>query len=102
LGLPEAGEIEKYHTRLSDLMRTYVEKRFQVPASHQTTAEFLQTVHQSPFLSSSQQDFLREFWQRCDLAKFARAPASPEECRALAETVRSFIRETSNRTGVEA
>jgi hypothetical protein len=95
LGLPEAGEIEKYHTLVSDLMRTYVERRYRLPASHQTTAEFLETVRQSPSLSTSQQGFLQEFWHRCDLAKFARAAASPEECRELADLARSFIRETS-------
>ena len=39
-----AGKVEHYHTLLADLVRAYLEKRFQLPASHQTTVEFLETL----------------------------------------------------------
>jgi hypothetical protein len=37
---------------------------------------------------------LRDILERCDLAKFAAAAPSPEECAAAAEQARSFIAET--------
>jgi hypothetical protein len=94
LNLPEQGEINRYHTLLSDVLRRFLELRFQLHAPRQTTAEFLKAAETSLQLSPAQQELLREFLQRCDLAKFARAAASPEECRTAAELARTFISET--------
>jgi hypothetical protein len=97
LRLPEAGEAERYHTLLSDVVRAYLERRFSLPASQQTTAEFLETMRRSPQLTPPQQGLLREFLERCDMAKFARAAPPPEECRAVAAMARSFVQETTPR-----
>jgi hypothetical protein len=98
LNLPGQGEINRYFTLLSDTLRRYLELRFQLRAPRQTTAEFLQTPETTRQLSPAQQELLRDFLQRCDLAKFARAPASPEECRSAADLARLFIAETSPAT----
>jgi hypothetical protein len=95
LHLPESGELERYHTLLSDIVRVYLERRFNLPASQQTTVEFLETMRRSPQLTAAQQRLLREFLERCDMAKFARAAPPPEECRAVAEMARTFILETT-------
>jgi hypothetical protein len=94
--LPSRGEINLYHTLLSDTVRHYLELRFQLPASHQTTAEFLEAVGGSDQLAASQRELLREFFERCDLAKFAGAAPSPEECAAAAEQARAFVAETAS------
>ncbi len=95
LRLPEAGEAERYHTLLSDVVRAYLERRFDLPASQQTTTEFLATMRRSPQLTPAQQGLLRDFLERCDMAKFARAAPPPEECRAVAAMARSFVQETT-------
>jgi hypothetical protein len=95
--LAEAGEAERYHTLLSDVVRVYLERRFSLPASQQTTVEFLETMRRSPQLTPAQQGLLRDFLQRCDMAKFARAAPPPEECRAVAGMARSFVQETTPR-----
>ena len=94
LDLPAGGEINLYHTLLSDTVRRYLELRFQLPASHQTTAEFLKAVAGSDQLTPPQRELLRDIFVRCDLAKFARAAPPPEECAAVAALARSFIDET--------
>jgi hypothetical protein len=93
--LPRQGEVERYHTLLSDVVRGYLEQRFRLPASHQTTVEFLETMRRSPQLSAGQQRLLRDFLERCDMAKFARAAPPPEECRAVADMARAFVQETT-------
>jgi hypothetical protein len=95
--LPESAEVDRYHTLLSDVIRLYLERRFDLPASQQTTAEFLDTMHRSPQLTVAQQQLLRDFLSRCDMAKFARAAPPPEECRAVADMARSFVQETTPR-----
>jgi hypothetical protein len=95
LHLPESGELERYHTLLSDIVRVYLERRFSLPASQQTTVEFLETMRRSPQLTAAQQRLLREFLERCDMAKFARAAPPPEECRAVADMARTFVLQTT-------
>jgi hypothetical protein len=97
LRLSGNGDVERYHTLLSDVVRRYLELRFQLPASQQTTPEFLQATAASGLLAPEQQALLGGFLERCDLAKFARAGFSADECRQAAETARTFVQETAAR-----
>src|SRR5262249_43577900 len=98
LQLPEQGEIERYHTLLSDVLRRFLELRFQLHAPRQTTAEFLQAAETAQQLTPARPGLLREVLQRRDLAKCARAAASADECRATLTLARSFIAETRTET----
>ena len=84
-----------YHTALSDVVRRYLADRFGLPATRQTTAEFLETVRRSGRLSAERQALLRDFLGRCDLAKFAPVGASDEERREAAGLARSLVEWTS-------
>jgi hypothetical protein len=97
LNLPEAGGVHEFHTLLSDTVRRYLELRFQLPASRQTTAEFLGKMRADPQLTPSQQEVLGEFLRRCDLVKFARVSPSPAECGEVASMARQLVRETADR-----
>lgn len=97
-GLPEAGRVELFYTSLSDVMRRYLELRFQLPAAQRTTPEFLTTLTESGLLSSSQQEALGGFLERCDLAKFARAGFSTEECGRAVAWARTFVEETAEKS----
>jgi hypothetical protein len=91
LPLATARDVERYHTYLSDIVRRYLERRFQLPASRQTTAEFLAAMDQSSYLNAEQQALLRNFLARCDLGKFAPITPSAEECRATADMARRLL-----------
>jgi hypothetical protein len=95
LDLPAKGEVNRYHTLLSDAVRRYLEMRFQLHAPQQTTGEFLQAVRTAPQLPPAQRDQLRDFLERCDLAKFSGAAPGPEECRATAALARSVVEQTA-------
>jgi hypothetical protein len=93
--LPPAGEVDVFHTQTSNVVRRYLQERFGLRAPQQTTAEFLATP--LPQLTAPQQDLLRDFFERCDLAKFARAGASSDDCRRATELARSFVQQTAAR-----
>jgi len=93
--LSEQGDAEVFHTQLSHVIRHYLAERFGLHALEQTTAEFLETIQQLPQLSARQQALLRDLFERCDLAKFARANTSPEQCQRTAETARELVRQTT-------
>ena len=84
-----------FHTALSDVVRRYLAERFGLPATRQTTAEFLETVRRSGRLSAEQQRLLAEFLERCDLAKFAPVGASADECGEAAALARAFVERTT-------
>jgi len=95
LNLPDTGQVDKYHTLYSEVIRHYLEKRFQVRASRQTTPEYLQAIRASSLLDSSQRNMLKEFLERCDLAKFAQIRFPKEDCQALGQSGRNFVEQTA-------
>jgi hypothetical protein len=97
LDLPGGQEVERYHTLLSDVLRRYLEMRFGLHAPEQTTPEFLAGLQKSAVLPAAQQEHLRHFLERCDLAKFARAEFTVSECRAVAGLAREFIGVTAKK-----
>ena len=71
--------LETGFVRLTDLVRSYLETRFEIPASTRTTPEFLAELNSrtSP-LPEAQRPFLRDFMTAADQVKFAKAPPSGE------------------------
>lgn len=84
-----------YHTALSEVVRRYLAERFGLPATRQTTAEFLRTAAGAGRLSEDQQAVLRDFLGRCDLAKFAPVGASEGERRETAALARAVVVQTA-------
>jgi hypothetical protein len=76
---------------LANIMRRYLEKKYQLPARHRTTQEFLDVLQSSPKLSGPEQEYLKDFFTRCDLAKFAREKMTEDECLACAQSAKDFI-----------
>jgi hypothetical protein len=84
-----------YHTQISLIVRRYLEERFSMPASRQTTEEFFEQMRRSEHLNEAQQQILRDLLVCCDLAKFTGLPPSSEECAEATELARTFVRQTA-------
>lgn len=93
--LPAKGELERYHTELSNLLRKYLEQRFRLAATRQTTPEFLENARTAVYLNPVHQRVLREFLEQCDLVKFAQVRPTPEEAKAIGATARKLIVQTA-------
>jgi hypothetical protein len=94
MNLPAAGEGDKFHTQLADTLRTYLDRRFGVRTVERTTAEVLAALAQTNGVASERQETLRAFFERCDLAKFARAGYAPDECQESLRLARLFVEGT--------
>ncbi len=90
------GQLERYPAMLAEMIRVYLEKRFQLRAPRQTTPEFLHDIKDSSLLNSGHRELLKDFLEGCDLAKFARIQFSLEKCQALAQSARTFVEETAD------
>jgi HAMP domain-containing protein len=79
----------------SEVIRTYIEKRFDVIATQRTTEEFLQTLLQSSNETLARhRSLLEEFLQQCDLVKFAGASLAVTDMESLFRSARGFVLET--------
>jgi Domain of unknown function (DUF4381) len=79
----------------SEVIRNYIEKRFDVIATQRTTEEFLQTLLQSSNEALARhRSLLAEFLQQCDFVKFAGASLAVADMEALFQSARGFVLET--------
>jgi hypothetical protein len=80
----------------SDVIRRYLEVRFNVTATRRTTEEFLADLLQSPVSTLvEQRALLQEFLRRCDYAKFAGAAGELESVEGLYLNARTFVTATA-------
>jgi hypothetical protein len=93
---PTQSEVDGYYTRLSGIVRRYLELRFHLPALEQTTAEFLEGIRLAPQLTEEQQERLRDLMERCDLVKFARVTPTVQECWSIGAMARELIEQTAH------
>lgn len=86
----ENPAVEAFYTRLSDIVRQYIEARFGLRAPERTTEEFLAEAALSPEYMA----LLGAFLSECDLVKFARyEPEAADRQRAFA-AAEKFVEET--------
>jgi hypothetical protein len=82
----------QFSIRVSDILRRYVTEQYQLPVTRQTSVEFLNALTASSPFSSDDQTLLRDFLSRCDLIKFARYDATPEDSRLLLDEASRFVK----------
>ncbi|MBN8249388.1 MAG: DUF4381 family protein [Verrucomicrobia bacterium] len=86
---------ERFVTRVSEVVRTYLEERFGLQAPDRTTEEFLAELRTSVALESGHKELLGEFLTTCDLVKFARADPGPAELDGLHDAAARLVEETA-------
>jgi hypothetical protein len=93
--LAKSGQPDAYHTALSLVVRRYLEQRFKLQATKQTTPEFLAEMRSAKHLNGDQQALLRDFLERCDLVKFAGVKPTVQQCFELSAAAKRFIQQTA-------
>lgn len=79
----------------SEVIRNYIEKRFNVIATQRTTEEFLQSLLQtSNEALARHRPLLEQFLQQCDFVKFAGATLAVTDMESLFQSARGFVLET--------
>jgi len=86
------SQVREYAFAVSEVIRTYIEKRFGERAAHRTTEEFLSDlVQQTGTPLAEHRALLEDFLNHCDLPKFARWQLSVGEMESMHESARAFI-----------
>jgi len=92
--LPAFGTVKQYYSELSDIIRVYIENRFNINAPEMTTEEFLYTLKDSSELLTSHKNLLKEFMTLSDIVKFAKYGPSDEEINNSFDAAKKFVDET--------
>ena len=93
--LMQPATAREFGIAASEVIRHYIEKRFEVIATQRTTEEFLQMLLQSPNAALARhRSLLADFLQQCDFVKFAGASLAITDMEALFRSARGFVVET--------
>lgn len=86
----QSGDIKQYYTRLTDILRTYFEQQFNIPALEQTSEELL--LHIKPVtILNQQREKLRSLLSLADLAKFAKLMPAPDEHESAMQHAQEIV-----------
>ena len=94
--LVTAGKIKEFYERISNILRHYIEDRFDLRAPERTTEEFLIELQWTDDLSTPDKDNLGEFLRHCDLVKFAKYSPTNEQIQRTFNLVKDFIDATKS------
>ena len=84
--------------RAADILRAYIQRRFDIAATQLTTDEFLARIQFSPELGEDQRSDLQEFLRHADEVKFAHLVPESDQLSATLDRVRKFVARNSEHT----
>ncbi len=91
--LLDRGDIKRYFTEASEIVRVYLDGRFGIVAMEMTSRDILREL-ESLRLSRREVESLEDFLRTADLVKFAKHRPGVDSCKALIPTARKFVGET--------
>lgn len=86
-----AGDLKRYYYALSEILKRYIERRFDFGALEQSTSELLASMR---FHKTPMREQVALFFERSDLVKYAKAAPSREESETAMSDVRDFVLKT--------
>ncbi len=91
---PVEEEISGFFVELSDIVRRYLEDRFNLHAPELTTEEFLEVAATSPDLTAEHKSFLHEFLRQADQVKFAKHIPDAQAIDSALSSAGNFLEQT--------
>jgi hypothetical protein len=94
--LMQPATAQQFCVAASDIVRGYIQQRFDVTVTRLTTEEFLRDLLDSSHKSLARhRRLLGDFLHQCDYVKFAGASLTLQTMEALRQSARAFVLETS-------
>ena len=91
----QSGQVKEYHTQLTDVVREYIARRFEVSSTEQTSDETLRAMR--GLLSDKKELYedLPKMLTLADLVKFAKWTTTPDENELSLRSAYAFVKETT-------
>ncbi|MBR0036667.1 MAG: hypothetical protein IJP70_03385 [Bacteroidales bacterium] len=88
------GQYKAFYTELTDILRRYIERRYQVSAMESTTDEIMAELVELTVSQRSSYNNLHEVLQLADFVKFAKYEPLPDENQMAFMNSRLFVEQT--------
>lgn len=99
-GLLAGEQFDLFYTRISDILRYYIECRFDVNAPDLTTEEFFDRIRNTDQIDSDSRAELKNFFDICDMVKFAKHRPGSEDMKYARAVVEEFVNKTADQESV--
>lgn len=90
----QRSEYKLYYTRLTEIIRNYIERRFNIPAMEQTSYDILQSWKKAGYNDRNLYDILKQLLNLADLVKFAKEKPLPSDNEINLDNAYVFVRNT--------
>lgn len=90
----QSGHNKEFHTELTEILRQYIERRFQVSAMEQTSDEILDSLYELAQEQKSSLQNLKQILAVADLVKFAKFNPLSDENQLSMVNAKMFIEQT--------
>ncbi len=100
-GALEQEDLKPAYLEMSDIIKTYIARRFGFPASELTTLEIRNELAARP-AGESAESLIRKWLEAADLVKFANQQATSDEAVRALEEARTFVEKTRRGEAMEA
>jgi len=97
--LPKKGMVKEYYSRLTDIIRLYITRQYDIHAMESTTREILEAFNAYDSQGGKLSDMLEDLLMLADLVKFAKEDPLMNEIEDDMKNAREFVEIT--RTEVE-
>ena len=97
----QTGEVKKYYSRLTEIVRQYLEDRFQVYSLEMTTSETLEALVKTGFKKDDSYGKLRSVLTGADLVKFAKYKPEPDENELCFASSWDFVTTTKEEEAID-
>ena len=91
----QSGQVKEYHTQLTDVVREYIARRFEVSSAEQTSDETLRAMRVILNNKKELYEQLRKMLTLADLVKFAKWTTTPDENELSLRSAYAFVKETT-------
>jgi len=90
----DAREVRRWHFRISEIIRLYVEQRFGLNATDLTTEEILALANADTYFDGATKQLLRDFLVATDIVKFASYRPVATQIQQVLAAARAFVAST--------
>ena len=90
----QRGEAKRFYSDLTDVVRTYIEEQYNIPALESTTDELLLLLKKGRYTDEKSVALLSEVVQQADLVKFAKYIPTADECEKHLAKSKLFVEQT--------
>jgi len=90
----QQNRTKQFHTDVTDVLRVYIEKVYNVPCMEMTSEEIISNLHHLKFENKQVFNALMQILKLADLVKFAKWDAAPDEHELSLTNAYLFVNET--------